>query len=162
MERKRNAGTAAGLIRGTAVPGLRSLSLAPGHGRGGRCRSRKTTKPKRGNIIRPSCVHPWNVIAWRGGWRENEDQKEDMDPQAVREQVEKNYEAFRALPPSVLALHQDKYALMKDGQVVGFYSSLEDAYVTANRFYKDQPFSVQKVTDVPVDLGFFSHAVPGR
>jgi Family of unknown function (DUF5678) len=67
-----------------------------------------------------------------------------------------------AMLPGILALHQNKYALMKDGEVVGFYSTLEDAYVTANKFYADQPFSVQKVTDIPVDLGFFSHAVGSR
>jgi hypothetical protein len=80
----------------------------------------------------------------------------------IREQVDKNYEAFQAMLASILPLHQDKYALMKDGEVVGFYSTLEDAYMTANQFYKEQPFSVQKVTDTPVDLGFFSHAVHSR
>jgi hypothetical protein len=85
-----------------------------------------------------------------------------MSDQAVRDQVDKNYEAFLHLLPSILPLHQDKYALMKDGVVVGFYSTLEDAYMTANQFYKDQPFSVQKVTETPVDLGFFSHAVCSR
>jgi hypothetical protein len=85
-----------------------------------------------------------------------------MDQQRAREQVDKNYEAFRAMLPSILPLHQDKYALMKDGVAVGFYSTLEDAYMTANQFYKDEPFSVQKVTETPVDLGFFSHAVCSR
>jgi hypothetical protein len=85
-----------------------------------------------------------------------------MSDQVAREQVDKNYEAFCELLPSILPLHQNKYALMKDGIAVGFYSTLEDAYTTANQFYKDQPFSVQKVTDTPVDLGFFSHAVRSR
>jgi hypothetical protein len=64
--------------------------------------------------------------------------------------------------PEILPLHQNKYALMKDGEAVGFYSTLEDAYTTANKFYSDQPFSVQKVTDISVDLGFFSHAFGSR
>lgn len=76
-----------------------------------------------------------------------------------REQVDRNYEAFRAMLPSVMAEHANKYALLQDGKVIGFYSTLEDAYMTASRFLKDQPYSVQKVTDTPVDLGFFSHAV---
>ena len=78
---------------------------------------------------------------------------------ASREQVESNYAAFRAMLPSILPLHRNKYALMKDGEVIGFYSSLDDAYVTARQFLKDQPFSVQLVTDAAVDLGFFSHAI---
>jgi len=85
-----------------------------------------------------------------------------VDQQSARDQVDRNYEAFRALLPTILPLHQDKYALMKDGVAVGFYTTLEDAYMTGNQFYKDQPFSVQKVTDMVVDLGFFSHAVPSR
>jgi hypothetical protein len=82
--------------------------------------------------------------------------------QLTREQVDRNYEAFMAMLPSILPLHEGKYALMKDGAAVGFYSTLDDAYMTANQFYKDQPFSVQRVTDTPVDLGFFSHAVISR
>jgi hypothetical protein len=82
--------------------------------------------------------------------------------QSTREQVDRNYEAFRTMLPSILPLHEGKYALMKDGAAVGFYSTLEDAYMTANQFYKDQPFSVQKVTNVAVDLGFFSHAIHSR
>jgi hypothetical protein len=75
-----------------------------------------------------------------------------------REQVDKNFAAFQALLPTILPHYRDKYALMKDGEAVGFYSTLDDAYMTANQFYRDQPFSVQKVTDTPVDLGFFSHS----
>ena len=85
-----------------------------------------------------------------------------MTSTSAREQVDKNYEAFVAMLPNILPIHQNKYALMKDGEVVGYYSTLEDAYMTANKFYHDQPFSVQKVTDIPVDLGFFSHAVGSR
>jgi hypothetical protein len=81
---------------------------------------------------------------------------------AARRQVDKNYEAFIAMLPSILPMHENKYALMKDGEAVGFYSTLEDAYVTANKFFPDEPFSVQKVTDTPVDLGFFSHALSNR
>jgi hypothetical protein len=82
--------------------------------------------------------------------------------QSTREQVDRNYEAFRAMLPSILLLHEGKYALMKDGAAVGFYSTLEDVYMTANQFYKDQVFSVQRVTETPVDLGFFSHAIASR
>jgi hypothetical protein len=80
----------------------------------------------------------------------------------IREQVDKNYEAFITMLPTIIGMHRDKYALMRDGLAVGYYSTLEDAYMTANKFYPDGQFSVQKVTDIPVDLGFFSHAVPSR
>jgi hypothetical protein len=83
------------------------------------------------------------------------------DPK-IRDQVNLNFEAFQVLLPTILPLYRDKYALMKDGKAVGFYSTLEDVYMTADQFYRDQPFSVQKVTETPIDLGFFSHAVCSR
>ena len=76
-----------------------------------------------------------------------------------QEQVDRNYDVFVSKLPEIIQTHRNKYALMKDGEIIGFYSTLEDAYVTARRFYAGQPFSVQRVTDTPVDLGFFSHAV---
>jgi hypothetical protein len=79
--------------------------------------------------------------------------------EAVREQVDKNYQAFLSMLPNIIMQYRNKYALMKDGEVIGYYSTLDDAYMTANKFYPTEPYSVQKVTDVPVDLGFFSHAV---
>jgi hypothetical protein len=85
-----------------------------------------------------------------------------MTEHEIRDQVENNFKAFQAMLSTILPVHQEKYALMKDGAAVGFYSTLEDAYMTANQFFRDQPFSVQKVTATPVDLGFFSHAVHSR
>lgn len=80
----------------------------------------------------------------------------------IRAEVDKNYAEFTRMLPEIIGQHRNKYALMRNGEVVGYYSTLEDAYTTANRFFEDGLFSVQKVTDVPVDLGFFSHAVDIR
>ena len=80
----------------------------------------------------------------------------------IRTEVDNNYAAFTKMLPTIIGEHRNKYALMKNGSVVGYYSTLEDAYTTAGTFLKDEPFSVQKVTDVAVDLGFFSHAVDIR
>jgi Family of unknown function (DUF5678) len=77
----------------------------------------------------------------------------------MRDQVDKNYQAFLSMLPSIIAQHRNKYALIKDRQIIGYYSTLEDVYMTANKFYPNEPYSVQKVTDIPIDLGFFSHAV---
>ena len=66
--------------------------------------------------------------------------------QNIRQEVDKNYDAFLQLLPSIIRQHQGKYALMKDGEVVGCYSTLENVYVTTNKFITDEIFSVQKVT----------------
>ena len=72
-------------------------------------------------------------------------------------EVDRNYEAFKSLLPVLMAAHQDQFALMKGGKVLGFYSSASDARTAAEAFIDDKLYSIQQVTDVPVDLGF-SHA----
>lgn len=80
-----------------------------------------------------------------------------------REQVERNYRAFAEKLPSLATSHNGKFALMRDGQIVEFFDTARDAYVAGQKLFKDdQLFSVQEVVEAPVDLGFFSHAVPQR
>lgn len=80
-----------------------------------------------------------------------------------REQVQRNYRAFQEQLPGLLASHPDKFALMRDGEIVEIFDTARDAYVVGLMlFKKDQLFSVQQISAVPVDLGFFSHAVPQR
>lgn len=76
-----------------------------------------------------------------------------------KEQVELNFKAFSKKLPELITLQMNKYALMRDGEIVEVYNSWEDAYKTGLRFFEDELFSVQKITNNAVDLGFFSHAV---
>jgi hypothetical protein len=73
-------------------------------------------------------------------------------------EVKRNYEAFRQRLPSILAAHQGKIALMHSGEIVAFFDTIGDANTAGQKLFKDQPFSLQEVTDQPIDLGFFSHA----
>lgn len=83
--------------------------------------------------------------------------------QHSREQVKRNYEAFAQRLPGLLASHQGKFALMRDGEIVEFFDTARDAYVAGQKLFKDdQLFSIQEVVEAPVDLGFFSHAVSQR
>ena len=79
-----------------------------------------------------------------------------MDQQ---QEVDRNYEEFQKLLPSIIGSHRNQYALMQDGKIIGFYSTSKDAITTANSFLLGKPFSIQRVTDGAVDLGFFSHAM---
>ncbi len=74
-------------------------------------------------------------------------------------EIDKNFEVFQRMLPNLLGDHRDKHALMRDGKVIAIYSTAQDAVETGQSFYKDGLFSVQKITDDAVDLGFFSHAV---
>jgi hypothetical protein len=75
-------------------------------------------------------------------------------------EVDRNYEAFRKQLPALLATHRDKYALMKDEKILGYYSTVEDAATAAQAFISDGLFSIQEVSDATINLGFFTHAVP--
>lgn len=76
-----------------------------------------------------------------------------------KEQVKKNYEAFRQMLPNLLAGQKGKFALMHDGEVVEFFDTARDAFITGQKLYSDNLFSVQEVVEIPVDLGYFSHAI---
>lgn len=85
----------------------------------------------------------------------------DTKRQAIQDEVDRNFEEFEKLLPSIIGVHREKYALMKDGKILGYYSSAEDARVTATTFIKDGIYSIQQVTDNSINLGFFNHAVIG-
>lgn len=77
-------------------------------------------------------------------------------------EVSRNYEAFVRKLPKLLSTHRGKFALMHSTKVVDFYDSAGDAYKSGVKQYGEGAFSVQEVTDLRADLGFFSHAGPQR
>ena len=76
-----------------------------------------------------------------------------------QQEVDRNYNEFKKMLPNILATYHDKYALMKDGNILGYYSTAQDAAVAAQTFIPDGVFSIQEVTDSPINLGFFTNAV---
>ena len=78
----------------------------------------------------------------------------------TQHEVDRNYEAFTAMLPSLLAEHRDKFALMKDQKIISFFTSAEDARVAANAFIADKIYSIQRVSSSAIDLGFYTHAIP--
>jgi hypothetical protein len=77
----------------------------------------------------------------------------------IQEEIDRNYVAFVELLPTLLASHREQYALMKGGKIVNFFSSAIDARTAAESFIDDKLYSIQKVTDSAIDLGYFSRAV---
>ena len=78
-------------------------------------------------------------------------------------QVGSNYEEFVKQLPKLRKSHPGKYALMRDAKVIDFFDTPRDAYIAGkNIFSDDMIFSIQKITEMPVDLGFFSHALSKR
>lgn len=77
-------------------------------------------------------------------------------PEQARE-VDRNYDFFMRHLREYLDAHRDQYALLKSASVVEFFAKPGDAYREGLRRFPDRIFSIQEVTDEPIDLGFFSH-----
>jgi len=72
-------------------------------------------------------------------------------------EVDRNYDRFVRILGTLLPEHRDQLALMREGEIVGFYDSPRDALKAAAEKFSDGVFSIQEVTDEPIDLGFWSH-----
>jgi hypothetical protein len=80
-----------------------------------------------------------------------------MDHARQRSEVDRNYDAFVRVLGGILFEHRDQLALMRDGQIVGFYDTPKQALKAATEKFSDGIYSIQEVTDEPIDLGFWSH-----
>jgi hypothetical protein len=74
-------------------------------------------------------------------------------------EVDRNFEEFKKLLPSLLQEHKGQFALMRDARIVSYYPSFADALTAARKSYSDKRFSIQEVTDWISGLGFFTNAV---
>ncbi len=81
---------------------------------------------------------------------------------AKQQMVDRNYEAFKRELPKITAAHAGKFALMRNQKTVDFYDTDRDAIVAGNALYDDGEFTIQAVTQTPINLGYFSYAWFGR
>jgi len=80
-----------------------------------------------------------------------------MNAERQRVEVDRNYDAFMRVLGSILGDHRDQLALMRDGEIVGYFDKPREALRAAAELFPDGIFSIQEVTDEPIDLGFWSH-----
>lgn len=81
------------------------------------------------------------------------------DIQPKHDEVERNYAAFAPKLPALLKTHRGKFALMRRGDIIGFFDTLGDAVRSGRLKFGEEYFSVQEVTDSSVNLGFYSYAL---
>jgi hypothetical protein len=100
-------------------------------------------------------------------WAEQEiraratEEMSNMSEQRTKQQeVDRNLAFFEQKLPELMKTHRSKYALIRNQEIVGFYDTVVDAQMTGAKFFADGLFSVQQVNDTPIDLGYYSHAVP--
>ena len=71
--------------------------------------------------------------------------------------MDHNFDVFQRVLSALIVDHRDQFALMREGEIVGFFDKPGDANRAGMDRFPDQIFSIQEVTDEPIDLGFFSH-----
>lgn len=79
-----------------------------------------------------------------------------MNIERQKQQVDLNYDAFVRMLGGIIDDHRDELALMRDGKIVGYFDTPKAALQAANALFPDDVFSLQEVTDEPIDLGFWS------
>jgi hypothetical protein len=73
-------------------------------------------------------------------------------------EIEKNFRFFKSIVDSLMAEHEGKVALIRDQSIVDVFESHLEAVREGAARFGNLPFSVQRVINRPIDLGFMSHA----
>ena len=79
-----------------------------------------------------------------------------MDRARQTHEVDQNYDAFQRILASLLPDQRDRYALMRARVVVAIFDTPGAANREGIKRFSDRIFSIQEVTDEPIDLGFYS------
>lgn len=77
---------------------------------------------------------------------------------SIRTEIDANFDAFQRSLRNNLARHRGEFALLYRGQIVDFFENPGAALLAGKKRFSDAPFSIQEVSDEPIDLGIWSHA----
>lgn len=80
-----------------------------------------------------------------------------MGDTRLRAEIDQNFDAFQRSVATFLPEQAGQFALMRGGEIMGFYGSIAAADREGTARYRDGIYSIQEVVIDPVDLGFFSH-----
>lgn len=81
-----------------------------------------------------------------------------MDRQALSREVERNFDFFQRNLGTFLQDYAGKFALLRHSAVVDFFDKPGEANLVGAGKFDDGIYSIQQVTDEPVDLGLYSNA----
>lgn len=73
-------------------------------------------------------------------------------------EIRRNYAFFKDLVSSAMADHSGETALIHKCSIIDYYSTAGEAVRAGMDRFGELPFSIQRVIDKPIDLGFLSHA----
>lgn len=83
---------------------------------------------------------------------------QEINKELKLKEIKNNYETFQKVLPQIIDCHRGTFALMKDGEIIDYYSTAIDAERAGYGAYKNGMFSVQKVDDSLINLGVFTDA----
>lgn len=78
---------------------------------------------------------------------------------SIEVEIERNYAAFKDMLPELLPERAGQYALLHNQTLAGLYATAGEAERAGFAQYQDAPYSIQLVTQRPIDLGFYSYAL---
>lgn len=73
-------------------------------------------------------------------------------------EIRRNYDFFKSVVASLMPQHAGEVALIHEQKIVGCYSTADEAVNEGVKMFGNLPFSIQRVINRPIDLGFLSHA----
>ena len=72
----------------------------------------------------------------------------------VQKEIDKNYDFFLKELPNIINLYNNKYALLKNAEIIDYFDTIDDAIKYAKIRFEDGLYSIQKVNETPVSLGY--------
>lgn len=80
-----------------------------------------------------------------------------MDADALRAEIQVNYDAFQRALATLLPGQQNRYALLRHGEVIDFFARPGQADLAGSQRFADGLYSIQQVIDEPVELGVYAN-----
>lgn len=72
----------------------------------------------------------------------------------VQKEIDKNYDFFLKELPNIINLYNNKYALLKNAEIIDYFDTMDDAIKYAKIRFEDGLYSIQKVNETPISLGY--------
>lgn len=77
----------------------------------------------------------------------------------IQKEVDNNYQFFLKEKDKIPNYLFDKYVLIRKEEFIEYFDSINDAIKYAKIKYEDNLYSVQKVNDLPINLGFMGNII---
>jgi hypothetical protein len=77
----------------------------------------------------------------------------------LMKEIDANLAFFETRLGGLLPHHRDRYALLRQQEIAGIYDTVRDAQTAGASLFPDGKYSIQKITDKPVELGVYSYAM---